>query len=209
MKHVFLSAALLGAFVSPAAASLVINVDGAIGSGFTTWTFSGSAVARDSGRFSADDTFQSAEQFFDLGDFTDVDSFDVPDNGGAVFGNAVISVDTQLRNIDAILIDDDNTGLDDLGIGVDGNRDLAFDLGDLVAWSGVLTVEGIDIGDLDEGGLGQTFTTSFFGGNRRDALDLQLVIGGAEIAPVPLPASLPMLLAALGGAGWMARRKRV
>lgn len=41
------------------------------------------------------------------------------------------------------------------------------------------------------------------GGGENDLFQIQ----GADVAPVPLPAALPMLAAALGAAGWIGRRR--
>ncbi len=47
--------------------------------------------------------------------------------------------------------------------------------------------------------VGDSLTLSYSGSGGFDSL---------EVAPVPLPAALPMLLAAMGGLGWVARRRR-
>jgi hypothetical protein len=79
----------------------------------------------------------------------------------------------------------------------------AFDF--LDAWSVGITVTAEDGQSLY--GLFRNFETFLIGGTERSYAELRDAFTPA-VAPVPVPAALPMMLAALGGLGWAARRRR-
>ncbi|MEM1344387.1 MAG: VPLPA-CTERM sorting domain-containing protein [Pseudomonadota bacterium] len=200
----FLLLAGLAAFAlsTPAQAVLLVEIDGTPGSGQTTWTFSGSDIAGNGGFFDDDDNLGSADAWQNLGQYTtrnDVEETDVT-------GNAVLSIGSETRAIDLAYIDDDgSTSDDDFGVGVAGPTNFTFTAGDTVSWSGSLLVTGIDLNDLNESGLPAVLTASNYGGTA-NTLDLEVRIGSSS-AVVPLPASLPLLLAGLGALGIAARRR--
>lgn len=66
---------------------------------------------------------------------------------------------------------------------------------------------GDDIG-APRGGLFDLRFTAFEYGNGERGSQLAQVQVTADVAPVPVPAGLPLLLAGLGGLGLVARRKR-
>ncbi|MEQ9125625.1 MAG: hypothetical protein RIM80_24020 [Alphaproteobacteria bacterium] len=189
---------------SPASATLLLHITGTPGGGSTTWTFSGSSVANGSGSFSANETFDVSEQWHNVGSFTSLDLFSVPDDGGSITGAATLSVGAIDIGIDSVFVDMDVTSLDDLGIGVAGSTDLDFVAGDLVSWTGSLVVAGIDLNDLDETTLPATLNASNFG-QVDDVLALTLKIG--EAAVVPLPAGAPLVLTGVAVLGLATRRR--
>ncbi len=142
---------------SAAQATLVIDISGVAGSGETTWTFSGSATAISYGDFDEDTDINNTDEFgshWDLGDF----SIDLNDTQVAPsFSNATVTIGALTRNIDDAYIDTD-LQLDDIGIGVDGVGNFAFNTGDLVSWTGFMTV-GIDLNSLITG----SYTTDVYG----------------------------------------------
>jgi hypothetical protein len=134
---------------SAAQATLVLDISGVAGSGETTWTFSGSATAISFGDFDEDSDINNTDQFgshWDLGDF----SIDLNDTQVAPsFSNATVTIGALTRNIDDAYIDTD-LQFDDIGIGVDGLGNFEFNTGDLVSWTGFMTV-GIDLNSLFTG----------------------------------------------------------
>ena len=207
----FMAAGLAAGLLAPSVqAALVIDIEGAAGAGFTTWSFSGSDTALNGGDFSGNDVFDNAEQFLDVGDFTDLDLFSVPRDGGDIEGNARLFIENAGGGvsfaIDSVFVDSDPDGSDDLAVGISSFSDAAFSAGDTIRWTGALTVTSLDLIDLDESPLPSFFATPDFGGFD-DTLELEVSIGEAA-AVIPLPATMPMLLGALGLCGVVARRHR-
>lgn len=206
MRSCFAFAGVLGACLaaSSANAALLLEISGTPGAGTTTWTFSGSAVANGSGSFSSNLTFDLSEQWHDVGNYTDLDLFSVPDDGGSISGVATLSVGATTLGIDSVFVDSDAGGLDDFAVGVSGGTDLAFIAGDLVSWTGTLIVAGIDLNRLDASPLPATFNSSNFG-DVRGVLDLTLTI--TEATAVPLPAGAPLALTGMAVLGLASRRR--
>lgn len=214
MRNILASMIALTLSFPAAASTLAVDVTRGANAGETVWTFSGSATATQSGEFSADSGFRFNEQIENIGNFTDLNTFDVPADGGSVSGNARGRVTfaskaqgplvvSQLFDIDSIFIDTDPgtnnpSDTDDIGFGVAGVNDIAFSAGDIISWGGSLTVTGFSIENLTQGGFTNTLTASA-------PFAFQLNI---DLAPVPVPASLPLLAGAMGTAVWAARRKK-
>ena len=128
------------AIASTANAQLFIDVVGQPGSGFTTWTFSGSGIAALDGeiRTNADNTFSA----FDTGQFpfgqdTILDT-SIQDQVFALTGNASITVGGTTEPITGIFLDDDGGSADDLGIRAANLLPYLTD--DASSWSGSGTV---------------------------------------------------------------------
>lgn len=201
MKRIALGLVVAAATSGAAHAALLTEITGIAGSGVATFTLSGSAVASQAGLFGNTGSngipdFQS--QFRDLGDVT-------PSNLAlfeSLSGTATISVDrgaaVEEAAIASVLLDSDGDGLDDIGFALAGDADLAFDAGDVISFSGAFDVAGLDLGDLSETALPSLFTSQAGLG---DALDFRLSVAASEVpdvAPVPVPAGLPLLAGALG-----------
>ncbi|WP_298920446.1 VPLPA-CTERM sorting domain-containing protein [uncultured Roseobacter sp.] len=189
---------------SPAQAALVADISGTPGSGQTTWTFSGTAVPDGAGSFNAD-SFSLATIWSGLGDFTALRASILTD----IQGKARVRIDNETRWIDEVVVNDANSVRGDLfAIGVNGDENFAFSAGSEITWQGTLTVFGIDINVLSEGGLPSTFASSTFGVEGVQ-LDLELNIAADEISAVPLPAGGALLLSGVAGIAALRRRKKV
>ena len=177
----------LSIMVTSLHAQLIVDVTGTAGSGSTTWTFSGSAVAAGStgAAFQTDPTGgNDAGNWLDFAEYTDVNNT----NFSIASGSASVSVNgTSNESLTGIYIDTDSAAdptADDWGIAVANN--LAFSVGDSVSWSGAVDI-GIDLNDLDNTALPVTYTTSNIGGSGA-ALSMQMNI-------IPEPSSLGILAA--------------
>ncbi|MEL6576166.1 MAG: hypothetical protein AAFQ81_09775 [Pseudomonadota bacterium] len=180
MRSLFVSTVLvLGAGAADAAlmARITPNASGGI-----DIAFSGSDVARETGAFEPRPILSDGDAFLDVGDY--VNSISATEFT-PVAGSATISVDGETVGIDTIYVDDDAGGADDFGVGGDDTAE--FELGVLVAWSGLLSFE-IPFSAFNPG----TYGSSNFGGNG-DTLSFQLQVG-----EVPLPAPVLLLLSGLG-----------
>lgn len=202
MKLPLLCAAALFLAAPAANAALVAYITGTPGSGFTTWSFSGSTAAGVSGFFQDGDSLNFNDAWQDIGEFTDLNDFE----NFAVAGTAEIMIGSASRAMDLAYIDSDSgTSADDWGVGVIGSTDFEFEPGDIVSWSGFLSVTGIDVNDLNNSGLPITFITSNYDdipGN----LDLELTI--EAIAPIPIGPTLPLMAAGIGCLGLVRRMRR-
>jgi hypothetical protein len=181
---------------SAAQATLVLDITGVGGSGETTWTFSGSDTAGGAGDFDDDTNIESTDlngSHWDLGSFTSIFLNDT--QVAASFSNATLTIGALTRAIEDAYIDTDiDPGeLDDIGVGVSGSTNFDFVAGDLVSWTGVMTV-GIDLNSLIVG----TYSTDVYG---VDPGVLNLTV---NIVPEPSTAVLMML--GLAGLGIAARR---
>jgi hypothetical protein len=176
---------------SAAQATLILDISGVGGSGQTTWTFSGSATAGGAGDFDEDTAIESADpngSHWNLGDF----SIGLHDTQVAPsFSNATLTIGALTRDIDDAYVDTDDTTLDDIGVGVSGLGNFEFFSGDLISWTGSMTV-GIDLNSLIIG----SYSTDVYGA---DPGELDITV---NIVPEPSTAVLMLLgLAALGIGG--------
>ncbi|WP_298969295.1 hypothetical protein [uncultured Roseobacter sp.] len=171
---------------STAQAALVANISGIPGSGQTTWTFSGVAIAVGSGFFEDGNDLANNDTWRNFGEYTSINDFE----NFNVLGDAGLTIDGMTRLIDLAYINDGAGGApDDWGVGVEGDTDFEFFAGFEISWTNSLTVIGCDINDLNNSGLPISFLTSNYGSNGDGTRDLELTIAAADIAPVPMPAT--------------------
>ncbi|MEO0972344.1 MAG: PEP-CTERM sorting domain-containing protein [Pseudomonadota bacterium] len=194
-----LASTLLATSVA-ANAGLVIDITGDSGSGQTLWTFSGSTHAGGSAFFDDHDNLNNNDTWQDLLNFTAEGDLEVT----SVTGDAALTIDGQTRNIDLAYVDNDgsDTDQDDFGVGVDGSSNFNFYDGDLVSWSGALSVD-LDIDMISLAGTPVTLTADRFGSNALLALTIN--IGYSHIG-VPEPGTIPLVLLGLGGLAYARRR---
>lgn len=204
-------AALVALALSGADASaLSVDVVGVPGTGQTTWTFSGSSTATDSGTFGLSPptsaTPATLSQFLNFGDFTDINLEARP----VLSGTAIVSVQSgpsiSSLDISEVFVDDDaSAASDDFGVYF-GGATLAFDRGDLVSFSGSVLV-GFDLTDLDSSPLpfSQTGSTDVDVG-LESKLDVSLTI--SEPAVVPVPPGLSLALTGMGVLALFRRRRK-
>ncbi len=170
--------------INSANAALVVDITGVNGSEETLWTFSGSATAGNNGFFEDGDDLAFQDAWQNIGNYTTENDLEITQ----VSGLATLSIGATTRNIDLAYIDGDAVSGDDFGVGVDGTTNFTFSAGDLISWTGALTVAGIDLNDLNESGLPITFNSNNYGG-AANTLDLNLNIG-QPISNVPVPAAV-------------------
>lgn len=145
-KAVVFTAAIAAASMT-ANAELVIDVVGSSGSGFTTWTFSGSSTTNTAGsmRTNAANSFNAGDtgQFpFGLDTILNTSYQDMV---FAFSGAATVTIGGTTENITGIFLDDDGGSADDLGVRL--MNELAYDVGVAATWSGSGTVN-VDIDDF-------------------------------------------------------------
>ena len=205
MKLHFAAAFAVLAATGASAAPLTLSIDGLAGSGQVTLTFGGSQEARVDGVFGdlGDNPVPDViSQFLELGEFNDFDTalFDVL-SGVATF-SVFDGLSTASQSLTAVLLDSDGGGSDDIGFSF-GGPTLPFLAGDTISLSGQVVIGGLDLLDL----RGGTFTSQVNPGDfsLSDALDLELTIPG--VAPIPLPATLPLLGGTLLAFGLGLRRR--
>jgi hypothetical protein len=185
----------------------VVDVTRGANAGETIWTFSGSAIATEDGVFSGNDDFSFRELIRNIGNFTDLNTFDVPTDGGSVSGRMVGFLTQDVGGgfnrlvpfaVDSIFVDNDQgANADDIAFGIAGTDNVAFSAGERISWTGALTVTGFSIENLTQGGFKNTLTASA-------PFDFQLNI---DLAPVPLPAGVLLLSTALVGLRVLRRRQ--
>jgi hypothetical protein len=181
---------------SAAQATMVIDISGVGGSGETTWTFSGSATAGGAGDFDDDTNIESTDlngSHWDLASFTSIFLNDT--QVAASFSNATLTIAGVTRAIEDAYIDTDiDPGeFDDIGVGVSGSTNFDFAVGDLVSWTGFMTV-GIDLNSLIAG----SYSTDVYGTDP-GVLDLTVNI-------VPEPSTAVLILLGLAGLRLSGRR---
>jgi hypothetical protein len=181
---------------SAAQAMMVLDISGVAGSGETTWTFSGSATAGGAGDFDDDTNIESTDldgSHWDLASFTSIFLNDT--QVAASFSNATLTIGAVTRDIEDAYIDTDiDPGeLDDIGVGVSGSTNFDFGIGDLVSWTGFMTV-GIDLNSLIAG----SYSTDVYGADP-GVLDLTVNI-------VPEPSTAVLMLLGLAGLRISGRR---
>ncbi|MFG0314725.1 MAG: PEP-CTERM sorting domain-containing protein [Phycisphaerales bacterium] len=192
-KAVVFTAAIAAASMT-ANAELVIDVVGSSGSGFTTWTFSGSSTTNVAGsmRTNADNTFNAGDtgQFpFGLDTILNTSYQDMV---FAFSGAATVTIGGTTENITGIFLDDDGGSADDLGVRL--MNELAYDVGVAATWSGSGTVNV----DIDDFALGTWSMNSAEG--------QAMFISDPIIINFRVPA--PGSLAVLGLGGLVATRRR-
>ncbi|MEM9839214.1 MAG: hypothetical protein AAF830_08675 [Pseudomonadota bacterium] len=179
------------------------------GSSTTIWNFSGTSTAGRAGLFATDAPSLPGNTdvtFLDIGDFTDSEDL-VSSFGTTLSGAAQLTIQrastgaTDVFNITGLHIDDDGPGgFDDFSFSIaavdpdDGAP--SFEAGDMISWSGQLTVTGImDV--RDPFSIFQPFfgSTSNFGGID-GTLDLELRTSASE---VPVPGAALLFLTTTGG----------
>jgi len=194
MKKLAICGAALAAATMSAQADLMIDVVGTSGSGVTTWTFSGSGTANNSGtmRTNVDNSFNAGDtgQFpFGLDTILDTSIQDV------VFtftGVASVTLGGTTESLTGIFLDDDGGSADDLGVRIANNLD--YLVGDATSWTGSGTVNV----DIDAFSLGVWSINS---------TDGQAMFAGDPIIVtfrVPAPGSFALL----GLSGLVATRRR-
>lgn len=182
------------------ASALVATVSGVAGDGESTVTLSGSeTVTSGNSAFLPTSLNSDGGAWFDFGDFVS------PSINNTVFTatstSGVLTVAGADFTIDGIYLDDDDTGLDDFGVNVAGAVSVPFAPGDLISWTGVVTIP-VDF---------SVFTIGAFNSNDfsfGDAvLDMTLQISAAQEVPVPSTLSL-LAVGLVGLLGFAGRRSR-
>lgn len=177
-----------------AQAALIVDVNGLPGSGQTTWTFSGSAIASGNGNFfRTPGSGNNDNMWQDIGSFTAIQDANFFFSGGA----ASISINSGTPvAITAAYFDNDDGLSDDWTAAVASN--LLFNPGDVVSWTGVATINS-DVNFLFDTSLPAQFTSSNFSPGTGLALQL-------NVSPVPEPSAALLLLGS--GAMLLLRRRR-
>lgn len=140
---------LTGVNAHSAQAALLVDVFGDPGSGFTTWTFSGSSTATEPGEFVITDIGETdSTQWKNIGDYviTALDDFIITDPASTA---SVTTTSGGTQPITGVLIDRDSStpggNNDDWAIVPFAN--LTIGQGDEVSWTGVLTLN-VDINNF-------------------------------------------------------------
>lgn len=161
-----------------ASATLIAVMSGTAGDGETTISFNGSSiVAAGASRFSGQDTGSDAGAWFDFGDYiVSINNtyFDV------IAGTGSVGVNGTFVPIDMIYLDEDSDDLDDWGVRLDG-FDLSIVAGDLVEWSGTVTI-GVDFGEFIVGTYSSNLIRHFLDGEAELEVILQI---GSTAVPEP------------------------
>ncbi|PWJ16241.1 VPLPA-CTERM protein sorting domain-containing protein [Jannaschia seohaensis] len=200
-------AALAVSLAGPAASAVVINIGGVEGGGSTTLTFSGSTQTQGNGSvratgalgWSETDAFQPfrSDSIPFLSDTT------IQDVIYTLTGTPTLTIGAETRTLTQLFLDSDAgtlSGSDDLGLRV--GSELVYSSGQTVTFSGSGTIA-LDITSFNYG----TYTNGGSSLNRIGVLapedDVTFIVAPT---PVPTPAALPLLLAALGGLALFRRR---
>ena len=144
----------LGSFANPAQAALLVTVIGTPGSGFTTWSFSGTSTASENGAFLTTNIADTdSTKWKEIGDYviTEIDN--------QIFTNplstAFVTTPSGGTSIIGVLIDRDcsvpGTNNDDWAIVPFAELPIAS--GDTISWSGSLTLD-VDIDNFFLGTVG-------------------------------------------------------
>ena len=205
--------------LTSAHAALVIEVEVLTdGSGTTLWNFSGTSTAGKSGTFSTEPSNlrgNTPVTFLNIGDFTDSQDL-VTSFGTTLSGAAQLTIKrastgmTDTFNINGLQIDDDGPGdFDDFSLSIaavdPANESPSFEAGDMISWSGALTVTGIPgVRDPFSVFPGASGSTSNFGGIE-GTLDLALSASASEI---PVPGASLLFMTTLGGGLVFRSRKK-
>lgn len=176
-------------YAKPAKGILNIDVTGSAGSGFTNWTFSGSSTINNAGTIhdSSNNNYVSASAlefsgYIKPGQINDDNIFTT------IGGSATITVGTtvspSIRNITALLIDEDQT-LDDLSFRVD--IPLTTTLGQTISLSGSqlynIDLNQLTIGSfLNHGGTNEMVSTGQATINIKDSDSTSIPF---ELSPTP------------------------
>ncbi len=198
---------LMGA-ASLANAALILSVEGVAGTGFTTWSLSGSSTVNQDGtirtnvgsdNFSLDDTFEPDV----TGDFITNGTSIPSDALYSITGSAFITVGTDTQAITNIYLDQDGSR-DDFGIRT--TSALSYLTGETSSWTGSFNV-GLDIGEFNVGSY-QLNTTQLNGGGFLFALPNEVQLNFTESGPNPVPEPTTMILFGSGLAGLVGTRMR-
>ena len=150
-----------------------------------------------------DDNLSDADSWHNIGELTDLSDLEA----SLISGNATLTINSTTRLIDIVYVDTDSTTTDEFGVGVEGSSNFNFTTGDTVSWSGSL-VAPIDLNDLSTSGIPATFTSSAYGFNNLDVLDLEVNIGiPAPTQSTPEPATVLGLLT-LGSLAALTRKRK-
>lgn len=148
----------------PAGAAVVITASGVSGSGQTSFVFSGSSTANQSGTirdstglsFSVDDTFEpdlDGNFIFNAG----IQSQLFP----LISGAATVTIGAETRQITHLFLDDDGSLRDDIGIRTD--TPLSYLVGEASSFTGAITIA-VDISDFNLGTYGLNGSEATAGG---------------------------------------------
>ncbi|MGK7931785.1 MAG: PEP-CTERM sorting domain-containing protein [Microcystaceae cyanobacterium] len=194
--------------VPDAKAALIVNVTGTPGTGFTTWTFSGSDTASTFGNFRA---FPSDS--LSLSDTTQMENPNsgnfIADTGisnqsfAVLSGSATITAGSNSQALGGIFLDDDGAAADDLGFRT-ATSTLSYLNVDTISISGTVTI-GIDLNQLITGNYFSFIGSDAFGGDfHSDPLQLNI---SETATTTPEPSALIGLFI-LGGIGLFSRKKK-
>jgi hypothetical protein len=147
----------LGILANSAQAALLVNVVGTPGSGFTLWSFSGSAIASENGTFldaNNDIGEIDSTQWKEIGDYviTALNDLIVTDPLSTA---SVTTTSGGTQGITGVLIDRDGSvpGTNNDDWAIIPSADLAIASGDTVSWTGSLTLN-VDINNFFLGTVG-------------------------------------------------------
>ncbi|MEM8977977.1 MAG: hypothetical protein AAGD04_00695 [Pseudomonadota bacterium] len=194
---------MLCATAAPAA--MVINLSGTVGDGFTTLEISGNTTINRTGpmRDTASNSFSSADTFETSGNL--ILDGSIQDQVLALTGSASITRNGVTTAIEGLFLDDDGGGTgtfayDDIGLRF--GSPLQTLVGDTVSFSGSSTLA-LDISAFRESSNQTNLFNYFVGSNQAQVT----VTYDTPSASVPLAATFPALIAALGTLGGLRTRK--
>lgn len=176
----------------------MLNITADVGGG-TVWQFSGSTIAVGTDRFSHDNNVSQGQSWSNLPfDLTNVDDFDAAVSSGS----ASLTIAGETRGIESVYIDHDNGGVnaDEFGVDVAGGE-FSFTDGDLISWTGTITVNTIAVSDF----LVSSFAVLDFDASVGSQVMLDVVIG-TPTAAVPEPGTLGLLALSFLGLAYSRRR---
>ena len=200
---------LMAMIISSNAAALTVTVTGTPGAGTTTFTFAGSSTVT-SGSSYFPNILQAGDEnavWYDLGAFLSTTTIA---NQSLVASTSYASVSSNgiAADISGLYLDVDtyNTSGPSYNFGIylpDNVTGLPFDDGDVVSWSGSLTID-LDFSNFVAG----TYSSNSIIAGPFDTASLDMTLVVSDPAQVPLPAAAPLFAIGLATSFGLYRRKR-